>query len=252
MNNTFEWCGYKWKAAMEGGRIIHPKYPWYWYSLDTIKINKNDTLELSIRENPRDVKHWDGKIYHPTYEVSTMKSIEDFSYGTFYAEIMVPKGRNLSASFWLTGSGNWPPEIDIMEGFLDDSGSWFKCFEKYFPWIKPSWRTTTNMHYRLENLEKTHVGSRNIDYIKQSKNPSENWIEYKCKWEPNRITFYANGKVVREISGYKCQQMTKNITDFQKGFKVNVIFNVWVENPDNCKVELAQSMYIRNFKYIPL
>lgn len=249
--NAFEWCGYNWTNQMDGGRIIHPKYPWYWYSYDTIKIDKNGTLELFVRKNPREVKHWDGNTYHPIYEVSTMRTIEDFSYGTFSAEIMVPKGRNLSASFWLTGAKNWPPEIDIMEGFLDNSGNWFKLFESYFPWIKPGWRTTTNMHYRDEQLNKTHVGSRNIPYTKQSKDPSENWIEYKCVWKPDSITYYANNKVVREIKGYQCQQMIKNLTEPEKGFSVNVIFNVWTENPDECTIDMVQPMLVKNFKYTP-
>ena len=250
--NTFKWCNYNWKCEMDGGRIIHPDYPWQWYSLDMIKPSfptNNEELSLHVMKNPKDVKYWNGKIYHPQYEVATMRSIEDFSYGTFSAEIKVPEGKNLSASFWLTGSGNWPPEIDIMEGFLDNTGSWFKCFESYFPWIKLGWRTTTNMHYRDEQLNKTHAGSRNIPYTKQPKDPVENWIEYKCKWEPNKIIFYANNKIVREIKGYECQQMTKNLTNPKKGYKVNVIFNLWVENPDEYNIEIEQPMYIRNFKY---
>lgn len=249
---TFKWCGYNWKCEMEGGRIIHPDYPWYWYSLNTIKMDSAKILELFIKRNPREVKYWNGKIYHPQYEVSTMRSIEEFGYGTFSAEIKVPKGRNLSASFWLTGSGNWPPEIDIMEGFLDDTGDWFKCFEKYFPWIKLGWRTTTNIHYRDNQMNKTHIGSRNIPYFKQPFEPDDWFIKYKCKWEPNQITFYANDKIVRKVTGNECQQLTKNIKNPEKGYKVNVIFNVWTENPDKCMIDMIQPMIIKDFKYEPL
>lgn len=242
-----KWCDYNWKCEMDGGRIIHPKQPWMWYSLNAIN-KQDDVLALNVFKIANTVKY-EGFTYHPLYEVATMRSIEDFSYGTFSAEIKVPKGRNLSASFWLTGSGNWPPEIDIMEGFLDDTGNWFKYFEKYFPWIKLGWRTTTNIHYRDDQMNKTHIGSRNIPYFKQLFEPDDWFIEYKCKWEPNRITFYVNDKIVREVKGKECQQLTKNIKDPEKGYKVNVIFNVWVENPNECKVEITQPMYIRNFKY---
>ena len=237
---------------MEGGRIIHPSYPWYWYSLDTIRKDKNDMLEFFVRKNPKEVKHWDGKIYYPQYEVSTMRSIEEFGYGTFSCEMMMPTGKNLSASFWLTGSGNWPPEIDIEEGWTEEKPSWFRLTEKYFPYINPSWRTTTNIHYRDEQLNKTHIGSRNIPYCKQPKDPSENFIEYKCRWEPKKITFYANGKVVRTITGDVCEKLTKNITNQEKGWKVNVIFNVWIENPDNHIIDMVHPMLIKNFKYEPL
>lgn len=244
-----EWCGYNWKCEMEGGRIIHPEYPWYWCSLDTIKRNEDDTLELSMRENPRDVKHWDGKIYHPTYEVATMRSIEDFSYGTFSAEIKVPKGKRLSASFWTTGSGNWPPEIDIEEGWTEEKPSWFRWMIAQFPYFKPSWRTTTNIHYNNELMKHDSIGSRNIPWFKQCKNPSDNFIKYECEWLPNKITFKANGRIIRTITGHVCKNLTNNLEHPERGFRMNVVFNVWVENPDIRKPEIIQPMFIRNFKY---
>ena len=247
--NTFEWCGYNWTCEMDGHSIIHPDQPWMWYSLSTIRIDNNSQLELFIEKNPKYVSHYNGKTYHPKYEASTMRSIEDFSYGIFSAEIMLPTGRNLWPSFWLTGSKNWPPEIDIMEAWSGDCG-YFKWFIAQPPYLSPSWRTTTNVHYNNEVLEHKSSGSRNISIFKQPLEPSENWIEYKCKWEPKKITFYANDKVVREIKGYECQQLTKNLKDPDKGFKMNVIFNVWIENPDKHKIDMVQPMLVRNFKYI--
>lgn len=250
----FKWQGYKWKCSMDGNRLIHPEYPWYWYSdsLNVLKISPENNLEFFIQRNPKDIKHWDGKTYHPIIEVATIRSIESFSFGTFSAEMMMPIGKNLSASFWLSGEGNWPPEIDIEEGWTEEKSSWFRWGEKYFPYFKPSWRTTTNMHFRDELMNKTHLGSRNIPYCKQPKDPSENWIEYKCKWEPKCITWYANGKIVRQEKGFRCEQMTKNLTDPEKGFRMNVIFNVWCENPDIYKIDIIQPMLVRNFKYTKL
>ncbi len=251
VNENFEWCGYRWRSEMDGGRIIHPSYPWYWYSLDTIRVCEDNSLEFQIRYNPKEVKHWDGNIYHPEFEVPTMRSLEDFSYGTFSAEMMMPTGKNISASFWLSGSGNWPPEIDIEEGWTEEKNSWFRLFERYFPWIKPSWRTTTNVHYRENDLTKTHVGSRNIPYFKQPKDPAENWVEYKCIWKPDSIVFYAGGKKVREITGEVCKKMEKNLKDPERGYKVNTIFNVWCEDPAYNDIKMYTPMKIRNFKYEP-
>ena len=249
--NNFEWCGYHWKCEMDGGRIIHSEFPWYWYSLDTIRICEDNSLEFYIKHNPKEVKHWDGKIYHPEYEISMMRSIEEFSYGVFSAEMMMPTGKNIGASFWLTGSGNWPPEIDIEEGWIEKKDTWFRFFEEYFPWIRPGWRTTTNVHYRENDLTKTHVGSRNIPFFKQPKNPAENWIEYKCIWKPNSITFYANGKKVREITGEVCRKMEENLKDPEKGYRMNVIFNNWCDNPAYNDIQMYTPMRVRNFKYQP-
>lgn len=251
MTDNFKWCSYNWKSAMDGGRIIHPSYPWYWYSSGTIRVCSDDVLELSVTYNPKEVKHWDGKIYNPTYEVATMRTQESFSFGTFSAEIMMPTGLNLSSSFWLSGNGNWPPEIDIEEGWTEEKKSWFRLSEAYFPWIKPAWRTTTNVHYRNPDMTKTHIGSRNISIFKQPSDPSNNFIEYKCDWRPDEIVFYANGKQVRKVSGDVCKYLTTNLSNPDKGYEMNVIFNVWCEDPSKNKIALYSPMKIRNFKYEP-
>lgn len=249
-NNSFEWCGYRWKASMEGGRIIHPDTPWYWCSLDTINICENNILELNIRENPREVKYWDGKIYKPIIEAATLRSIEDFSYGTFSASIILPSGNNLWPSFWTSGSGNWPPEIDIMEAWSYNNG-YFKWLIPQFPYISPSWKTTTNVHYRDADLKIASVGSRNVSWFKQHKDPTSDYIDYKCIWHPDSITFLVNDKIVRKITGDVCKNLTKNINNPEKGFRMNVIFNIWCENPSKYSVNLYTPMKIKDFRYEP-
>ena len=246
---TFKWCGLNWKPSMDGGRLIHPEHPWYWYSSDVIMKDANGVLELSIRKNPKDIKHWNGKIYHPEYEVATMRSLESFDYGVFSCEMQMPKGKNLSASFWLSGEGNWPPEIDIEEGWTEEKDSWFRYTQPYFPWIKLGWRTTNNVHYRESDLSKTHVGSRNIPLLKQTKDPAENFIEYKCEWKPDEIVFYAGGKKVRTIGKDVAHKMVENLNNPEKGHKMNIIFNVWCEDPSHNSVEIYQPLKIRNLKF---
>jgi beta-glucanase (GH16 family) len=249
-DNIFDWCGYKWRGDMNG-RQIHPDFPWYWYSLNAINVCENGVLEFTIKKNPKEIKHWDGKIYNPEYEVATMRSVEDFGYGTFSAEIMLPSGVNLWPSFWLSGSGNWPPEIDILEAWSGDD-KYFKWFIAQPPYLSPGWRTTTNVHYNNKNLEHKSVGSRNISWFKQSKNPSTNFIEYKCVWLPNEIIFYVGGREVRKVSGQACIDLVKNLKDPEKGYKMNAIFDIWFEDPKKNKTPLLKSpMRIRNFKYEP-
>ncbi len=248
--SNFSWCGYTWKAAQENGRLIHPDSPWYWYSLDTIRICSDNVLELYIKYNPKEIKHWNGKTYHPTIEVPTMRTIETFGYGTFKADIMLPTGTNLWPSFWTTGSGNWPPELDIMEAWSEDD-KYFKWFIAQPPYFSPSWRTTTNVHYRNKDLEHKSVGSRNISWFKQRNNPCIEYIEYKCEWLPNSITFYANGREVRKITGDVCKDLIVNLKDLNKGYKMNVLFDVWCEDPEKCNVEMYTPMRIKNFEYEP-
>lgn len=250
----FNWCNHSWKCEMDGGRIVHPEHPYYWYSNDenVVVRMKNGEIHLYCKYNPRDIKYYDGRIFHPTYEAATIRSIKAFDFGTFSCEMKMPKGKNLSASFWLTGAGNWPPEIDIEEGWTEEKKDWFRFTEPYFPWIKPSWRTTTNVHYRDDQLNKTHIGSRNISICKQPLFPDENFIKYECEWLPNKITFKANGVVVRTIKGDVCEKLVKNLKDPEKGYKMNVIFNVWCEDPENHDIQQYTPLIIRNFKYEPI
>ena len=248
MENTFKWCGYNWKSSMEGGRLIHPKEPWMWIDKDQVKLVDKNTIELTLAYNPNFIE-FEGKEYYPSMGCGLIRSVEDFDYGTFSAEIKLPQGCNLWPSFWLTGSENWPPEIDICEAELVDTDNYFEWFTTYFPWLNPSWKTKTNAHYNNKKIEHCQIGGRNVSWFKQCKEPSENFIEYKCEWKPDSITFYVNNKKVRRITGKVCKYLTENLTHPDKTYKMNAVFNLFCEDASNHYITLGKPMLIRNFKY---
>lgn len=248
-NDTINWCGYEWTCSMEGGRIIHPDYPWYWMSEDMI-IQRGETIELRQKNTNNTVEYWDGKKYYPTKACGILRSVESFSYGTFSADIKLPEGYNLWPSFWLSGDKNWPPEIDICEAWSGNN-NYFKLFTPQFPYINPSWKTTTNVHFLDDDMSKCDLGSKNISIFKQPKNPTEHFVNYKVEWFPNKITFYVDGKCTRIVYREIAQDLVNNITKPDEGFKMNVIFNVWCEDPDKYKVNMLTPMKIKNFKYTP-
>lgn len=245
---TFEWCGYNWKSCMEGERLINPNEPWYWYSRKAIHKSGLNSLELYVRHNPNEITYWDGRTFYPEYEAGLMRTVEKFGFGTFSAEIKCPQGCSLWPSFWLSGDGNWPPEIDIMEAWSNND-RYLRFTKRQFPWVGMFWDTTTNVHYRNEQMQHENIGSEMMSVIKQCKNPTENFIRYECKWLPDKITFKANGKIVREVTGHVCEKLIKNIEHPENGYEMNVIFNVLCENPDNHKIIQKTPMTIRNFKY---
>lgn len=249
MSNNFTWCGYNWTNSMNG-RLIHLDQPWMWYDSENIMLGENNTINLTIEKKPRDIQYWDGTLYHPTIACGTMRSIESFNYGTFSADIMCPRGYNLWPSFWLMGSGNWPPEIDIMEAWSGNN-NYFKMFISQPPYLSPSWRTTTNVHYNDNNMNKTSIDSRNVSVCKSAKNPAENFIKYEVIWKPDEIIFKVNGKNIRTADKNVARKLTENIKDKEKGYKMNVIFNLWCEDPSKYNVKLLSPMKIRNFTYKP-
>ena len=221
---------YNWTNAMEGGRLIDPSRPWEYYSETAVWNDVNGDVTLHALTLPKTIKHWDGKTYHPDYAVGVMRSSDTFGYGTFSADIKLPKGRNLWPSFWLVGEGHWPDngEIDIMEAWSNSNGSYYR-----FPL---GWRTTTNVHY-LDGEHKKK-GSKNISLLKQPKNPTEHFIRYEAEWRPNKVTFKANGKTVREVGW----DVTRHFLNVQ----MHVIFNLWTDSEDfTCETP----MVVRNFKF---
>lgn len=235
-NNGFEWCGYHWHCGMEGSRIIHTEHPYCWYSTELIIQHEDGSLELSIKDNPRDVTY-NGITYHPRYQASIMRSTESFTFGTFSCEMLMPKGSGFTASFWLSGEKNWPPEIDINEGFVK-------------PWLTiKGWNTTNNIHYRDELMQHDHIRSKCIPVWKQCKNPTKNFIKYEVEWLPDKITFKANGKVTRVVDDDVCRKLIENIEKPDRGYQMNTIFNVW--NHVGGVSKMDSPMVIRNFKYIP-
>lgn len=247
------WCGYNWDCRMEGGRIIHPSYPYSWYSdsENVIQINENGEMSLSYRENPITIKHWDGKIYKPTIERALIRTKTPFDYGTFSIEAMCPKGLNICCSFWLSGHGNWPPEIDILEAWSGDNNySWRTT--NHFPWILPSWRTTYNVHYNNKNIVHEHLGSKNVIKCSQPLDPTENWIKYECIWEPNKITFKANGVVTKTVRKKYAQMLVNNLKNPEKGYLMDVILDVYIDDPKIIPNRLDTPFKVRNFEYKPL
>lgn len=249
-NNTFDWCGYAWTCGMEGGRIIHPDYPYAWYSNseNVITRMRNGELHLYYKTNPKDVKYWDGTIYHPTIERALIRTTNHFDYGRFSIEVMIPKGLNVGCACWLSGAGNWPPEIDILEVF-PAGGDYLQNFTDHFPWIGKSWRTTYCVHYNNNRMVHKNLGSKNVRKYDQPLDPSENWIKYECDWLPDKIVFKANGVVIKRVSRRYAHMLTHNLANPRNGYLMDFIIDINVDDPEIRPNRLDTPLKVRNFRY---
>ena len=250
---SFRWCNYEWDCKMEGGRIIHPSYPHTWYSNDenVLVRMRNGELHFYYRENMKKVKYWDGKEYYPSIERALIRTTTPFDYGTFSLEMMMPKGLNVSCAFWLSGDGNWPPEIDICEAWSDDCNYWHK-YTNHFPWFGESWRTTWNVHYNNNRLKHKHIGSMNVRKKYQPLDPTENWIKYECIWKPDEIIFKANDEVTGWARKKYANKLVSNLKNPDKGHLMDAIIDINVDDPKTKKNKLDSPLKVRNFKYEPL
>ena len=200
---------------------------------------------MNFLKEEKEVKYWDGKIYHPTIACGAFRSVESFGFGEYKAKIKLPKGKNLWPSFWLSGDGPWPEygEFDILESWSGEH-DYFVINNPHFPWIYPAYRTTTNVHYSKDGEHKS-IGTRNVPLWKNWKSPSDNVLEYKLIWKEDSAKFYINGRLIRETSGEPLEEINK------RNPKMRIIFNVFSENPKFFDVNLETPMIIEDFSYIP-
>lgn len=246
------WCNYEWESVMEGGRKIHPKNPYMWYSEECVNIDSDGVAHLFIKHDPKDIVYCDEngcKTYHPTMATGLLRSVVPFDYGTFSASIKCPQGYNLWPSFWLSGDESWPPEIDIMEAWSKNN-RYFRLLKPQFPYVFLHWNTTSNVHYNNDSMKHNDISSKGISVFKQCKNPTDNFIKYECIWEPDRIQIKANRRVVREVGKEISNMLTRNIKK-DASYVMDVIFNLWHEDPSAYKVKMIGEMQIKDFEYIP-
>lgn len=238
--SNFNWLNTEWMPRMNYG-IIHTGQPWMWYDASQVWCDGNE-LALHIEKKPKTIIY-DGKEYHPQLAVGTVKSVQSYGYGTFSAEIQLPKGKNLWPAFWLVGEERWPKggEIDICEAWTNRFGGYFKMGIPQPPYLVPSWNTTTNVHWGKDKEHHESCGSRRLPIIFSLKRPARNYIKYEVEWRQDIITFRANGHRVRTY-GY---HVAKHLHDKQ----MNVIFDLWTTGEDfSCETP----MKIRNFEYKPI
>lgn len=239
-----DFCNYKWTTAMEGGRLIHTGQPWMWY--DDMQVNEfMNPLTLSVQRINKRIEHWDGNVYNPTVACGLLRSVDTFGYGRFSAEILLPKGKNLWPAFWLIGDGkeDWPAvgEIDIMEGWTNQFGGYFRFGIPQPPYLLPNWNTTTNVHWGKDKEHHESCGSRRLPIIFSLKRPVYNFVKYEVEWRPSTITFYANEHRVRTY-GWE-------VAEHLLGKKMRVIFDLWTTQ---AQFSCESPMKIRNFEYLPL
>lgn len=233
----FKYFGFNWKTTMEG-RKLHPSFSYMYYDgLNTIRVNQDAALELSMRYLPAVITDYQG-TFESTYAVATMRSDEILKQGYLEAEIKLPRGKRLWPSFWLSGEGSWPPEIDIIECWNENRGNYFRLTQPQFPWLVPGWRVTTNYHYKdltTPDSQKQSIGSRQISIFKMLRSPDEYFHKYGVYFDDKEIRFYVDGKLLRKTQVYQ-----KCIAPF------HIIFDVWCEqyNP-----VITSPMIVKNLKF---
>jgi beta-glucanase (GH16 family) len=202
-----------------------------------VQVDENGWLHLKTHRNPQPFKLENGAdIVSPIGAGFVSCISRDFHWGTYEIEAKLPEGRCLWPAFWMWSWNTWPPEIDIMEGYSNEAGSYFKWNPLGF------WNAQTNIHFN-DVVTGKNKSIRGKSWPFTLKNPTQEFIKYRLEWKPTAIYFYYNDRLVRKVTD-------KTIMEQVNSTEMNVVINngitKWLPGQDQ-----TSDFIVKYFKYTP-
>jgi len=180
-----------WKTNWEDGSTwwgqpYHPGNLTCWFDPEQIKListshHSASSISFSAVEKSRNF----GAITIPN-AVGVMRSRASWKYGIFLFEAILPSGVQLWPALWLTGVANWPPEIDLLEGYSDGTNDYHN-----------NRNLQSNIH--MSDGQGGNYAAGACTHRLPNK-VTEDFITYIIWWERDFIKLYYNGYLVREIT----------------------------------------------------
>jgi len=159
----------------------HPAHPTQWYDPEQI-TQTPDGVAMGAVVKPKYFPEIDTTI--PT-AIGILRTKDSWQYGIFRFRAKLSSGTWLCPALWLSGRYTWPPEIDILEAFSDDTNDYAKG--KFL---------TSNVHYGRNGEHKNYGSYKH----RLPNNVTEEFIDYDVWWEKNFIKIYYNGYLVLHVT----------------------------------------------------
>jgi hypothetical protein len=195
--DNFKSIDKKWRLAQPWGDF-HPAYlNQYYDTTGELAYVSEEGLILEIKNKPKkyyrkDLPGWrQGNLpeeFTIPISIGLVSSIEGWQYGWFESWIRIPKGKNYWLAYWLSGINNWPPEIDIFEGYSKNGQYYNSGFLKL-----KNFKIQPNLHYgSLKENTKEDYGAYNVPVHRAT----ERFVQYVCHWEKDFIRIYYDGCLI--------------------------------------------------------
>lgn len=239
---TFSWCGYKWISRPLWG-IRHEFEKLIWYDKDAYEILADGTLVLKIRENPKEFTNSDGSVTTIPYGRCSVRSVDEFKYGTFEWDMRLPYGRRLWPSLWFATDSSWPPEIDCMEGDSGDNPKYIK---------KLIWKDVRpNVHWSKG------CDAKNGEHLSSPCGmPCRFWFKgvgkfdhYKVVWTPDYVDIWYNNHRFKRFDDREMLDHFNMVS--MHPIMGTAVYNGFTEEMFREYKEKGIEMAVRNFKYTP-
>lgn len=239
---TINWSGRDWYPREEWG-LIHPDKPWNWYDPSCI-VKTGTQLHLHVKKNPRiftlpDNNGGEYKVRSP-YGVGLISSVDYYEYGTFEIYAKLPKGRGLWPAFWLYDHNDWPPEIDIFEGYSGVNGNYRNGIIKrlFYPYNVESC-FHSHQELNIPNIKPKAYNRKQV--IESIYNPFS-YNLYSLTWTRNALIFSINYRIVRVIAN-------PDIMNYLAGRKMRVLINTHIQKGFENSVTYETPFSILYFDY---
>lgn len=234
--DRIQWSGYEWLTRERWGRI-HPTKNYCWYDPDCVSVDRKGYLHLITELSPTRIKDTNGNHHEPQMGTGLICSDEDFSYGRFEIEALMPSGKNKWPAFWLWGADTWPPEIDILEGYTDNRRGYLK-FNRFSP--LGFWNLQTNFWTHKEGTKAHNLKAKTAFF--GFKNPTKHFLKYSLLWLPDKIRISYNDYLVREITD-------PQILEYFNGQKMRVVINNHLQGPGT--EDPYSDFVVKSFSFTP-
>jgi beta-glucanase (GH16 family) len=160
----------------------HPAFLETWY--DPLLIAQtNEGISFGAMVKPKYFPEIDTTIPNASCSV---RSKDSWKYGIFVFSAKLNSGTYLWPALWLTGRYNWPPEIDLLEAYSDDTID-FSNNKNLF----------STVHFKNNKGEHISNGSRTHRLANEV---TKEFVNYVIWWEKDFIKLYYNGYLVRYIT----------------------------------------------------
>lgn len=181
----------KWLIGQPWGDF-HPDNSYEYYGKTEEFVYVDDGyLNLIAKYKPK--KFYDFK--NNTYVIipkgkGLVFSKQKFKYGYYEVSAILPKGRFLWPSIWLTAVNSWPPEIDIIEAYSGNKSDYSNSLG-----IK-NFNFQPNIHYGfVENGTKENYGANSFPLPSR---PTSREVVFGLHWTEEFIKFYYDGYLIFE------------------------------------------------------
>lgn len=234
---VFEWQGMEWIGRPNWG-ISHPRRP-VWYDSEMVTVDDNGCLIVGLENHEREMAMYDS-IVKRRWETGYCRSVQEFKYGTFEWEAIMPMGTNLWPALWLASDTSWPPEIDCVEGWSNNNPKYIKRL--FFRNMHPTMHWSEEGKLKSEPKYNIHRGWIN--------GPME-FTSYKVVWTPEYVDVFYGKHLVKRFEDEKMlEQLNKEGIMMHPIMSLNVQSAFGDQDFEKYK-ELGQPFMIRSFKYTP-